>query len=89
MEVVTDEERKIAEEQLREVGPFSKELDIPIEEFEAMSWPEQQEHLTKLALASSARYGGRPELMMLENPEYDFFAMAEKRKAEGWPPRGE
>jgi hypothetical protein len=84
---VTDEQRKIAEEQLREVGPVPQELEISQEDFQAMSWPEQCDHLEKLAMESSRRYGGRPELMMLEHPQHDLEAMAAKLKSEGWPPK--
>jgi hypothetical protein len=86
---VTDEERALAEKQLQEVGPRPKELELAPGEFERMSWPEQCDHLSKLAVASGNRYGGRPYLMMLEHPERDSQALSDRLKAEGWPPKSD
>lgn len=45
---------------------------VSAEELQRMSPDERLEHSKKVAIAAVARYGGRPDLMLQENPHLDF-----------------
>jgi hypothetical protein len=54
-----------AEKELPEIPRMSQE------DFDKLTPAEQYEFLTRQAIASVGRYGGRPDLLIKENPELD------------------